>query len=125
MSLIFIDRIQTYSTVINKKCSELEEFVTSNYSFVITDNKGLLQLDKSIQNKIKDLEQRYPKSKAIQLYSSLSGSEGYISAHPDGNPEKTIFRLTYVTVRAKYLPQGKSTTYLRQSLIKEGGQNEF
>lgn len=123
MSLIFIDEVVTYRAVINKKCSELETYVAANFSHVLTDHKGLIHLDEEIRNKIAELETKYPKSKPILCDSNLSSVSGWITAYPEHNPDKTIFRLTYHAVIADYFPRGVNKQYRRQP-IQEGGSNE-
>ena len=102
MSKIFIHRVTTYSTVINKKCTELEQFVADRYSNLLSDHKTLLLIDTEIRNKILELEAKYPKSKKITCDSLLSMRDGHISAHPEGDNDKTIFILTYSGVTAEY-----------------------
>ena len=120
MSLIFIDEVVTYRAVINKKCSELETYVAANFSHVLTDHKGLIHLDEEIRSKIAELETKYPKSKPILCDSNLSSVSGWITAYPEHNPDKTIFRLTYHAVIADYFPRGVDQQYRRQP-IQEGG----
>lgn len=94
--MYFIHHIQIYANV-NRKGKEMIEFISGLNSFLIPDNISLDALKASVEAKVKELNEKYPKLKPIRF------RQHECSFRVDVDEYNVVFILTYSKVRGYYL----------------------
>lgn len=100
MSRYFIDHIQTYSCV-NAKGKELQKFVYECFNHcLVADDKSLEQIAKEIQDKMSELQLKYPRTKPFVF----NRYKGHFSVKPENKyNDNAIFILSFEKVKSTYL----------------------
>ncbi len=62
----FIDKVNTWSPA-NRKCKELQSFVTEFRQTLIPDDAAVEELMKEIQQKVDELNKTYPRTKRLEV----------------------------------------------------------
>nr|DAT41416.1 MAG TPA: hypothetical protein [Caudoviricetes sp.] len=95
-NMYFIHHIQTYANV-NRKGKEMIEFISGLNCFLIPDDISLDALKASVEAKVKELNEKYPKLKPIRFRQHKS------QFRVDVDEYNVVFILTYSKVRGYYV----------------------
>lgn len=100
--MFFIHHVQTYSNV-NKKGREMCEFAKAFDRLLITDQCALDSLKCSFEAKVNELNQKYPKTKAITFSAGVFDSQdGRFSVRVGNDDNQSVCFISYVSVRGYY-----------------------
>lgn len=100
--MFFIHHVQTYSNV-NKKGREMCEFAKAFDRLLITDQCALDSLKCSFEAKVNELNQKYPKTKAITFSAGVFDSQdGQFSVRVGNDDNQSVCFISYASVRGYY-----------------------
>lgn len=100
--MFFIHHVQTYSNV-NKKGREMCEFAKAFDRLLITDQCALDSLKCSFETKVNELNQKYPKTKAITFSAGVFDSQdGQFSVRVGNDDNQSVCFISYASVRGYY-----------------------
>lgn len=101
MPAYFIDYIKTYSNT-NNKGRELQQFIDQFKQMLVKDDMSMDALKADIENEIDRLNKAYPRTQPLVLNVHQSTGNGQWTAWVDGNSDKIVFLLSWVTVLGTY-----------------------
>ncbi len=95
--MYFIHYLKMYSST-NKKGRELNEFMAKYEDTLIYNELALDALKQEVQNKVDELNRKYPKVQEFLFYDGID----QWSVKPCTVPDNYIFILTFSKVRSTY-----------------------
>ena len=114
-----------WKSAANRKEKELQEFAMEFYGKLLTGQYGPSMLHALIATKVRELNERYPRGKALQT-SFVRSKNKYtetvqISVYPDGSYESTpTIRLSMVGVAGEISSEELER---RRDSLEEGGRH--
>lgn len=97
----FIDNIKTYSSV-NKKGRALQIFVQQFDRHLIADECSLDALKSDIEHKIKIMNEKYPRSRPVQLNVFDNGKDGQWTILVKNDSDSIVCIISYEKVLGYY-----------------------
>lgn len=108
--MYFINHVQTYSNV-NRKGREMCEFIECLNALLVNDELSLDALKCEIQQKVEELNKKYPNSKKITFssHADVGGRDGGFYIGVENEVDKYVCFLHYMGVRGTYVFSEKMT----------------
>lgn len=94
----YIHYLKTYACV-NTKGRELQEFVMKFQDCLVSDEKSLANIKKEIEDKMKELEKKYPRTKPFQF--KTFESQWWVTPENKYN-DNHVFTLEFSAVHSTY-----------------------
>ena len=103
MMTYFIDYIKTYANTNNKGC-ELQTYIRQYNQTLVTDEMSMDKLKEEIADIIRNLNGKYPHTKALTLdFDEYEGKDyGQWTAWVKGDSDKIVFILSWKKVLGLY-----------------------
>lgn len=98
----FVHHVQTYMNV-NNKGKEMCEYVQGFERMIITDDASLDAMKCEIEEKVKALNEKYPRMKPLTYGADFfDGSSGQVTVRVENDYYKPVCFLSYKKVRGTY-----------------------
>lgn len=97
----FLGQVFPYS-VGNKKAQELGRWIIMYKNTLFQTEDDFFIFTQRIKDKVKDLNERYPRSKTLVVQMSGIDQNVRIDIYPEGEPDRTVCYLTFTQVEHIY-----------------------